>query len=52
MVSVLNSVTVKVGLIIRWDEIGVDFVHGDLLKAKDIGAFVHQVNCLCIKAHG
>ena len=31
---------------------GVKIVDGDLLKAKDVDVIVHQVNCLCIKAHG
>ena len=30
----------------------VKFVYGDLLKTKDVNCIVHQVNCLCIKAHG
>ncbi|CAC5383160.1 unnamed protein product [Mytilus coruscus] len=31
---------------------GVKFVFGDLLKLRDVDAIIHQVNCLCVKAHG
>lgn len=26
--------------------------YGNLLKTKDVDVIVHQVNCLCIRAHG
>ncbi|XP_071160719.1 uncharacterized protein [Mytilus edulis] len=28
------------------------FVFGDLLSIRDVDVIVHQVNCLCVKAHG
>ena len=31
---------------------GIHFVFGDLLKLRDVDAIIHQVNCLCVKAHG
>lgn len=31
---------------------GIKLVFGNLLKTKDVDAIVHQVNCLCIRAHG
>lgn len=27
-------------------------MYGDLLKILDVDAIVHQVNCLCVRAHG
>jgi O-acetyl-ADP-ribose deacetylase (regulator of RNase III) len=30
----------------------IHFVFGDLLKLRDVDAIIHQVNCLCVKAHG
>ena len=30
----------------------VRFVYGDLLKTMEVDVIVHQVNCLCIRAHG
>lgn len=31
---------------------GVKFLYGNLLEIKDVDAIIHQVNCLCTKAHG
>lgn len=31
---------------------GVKFLYGNLLEIKTVDAIIHQVNCLCIKAHG
>jgi O-acetyl-ADP-ribose deacetylase (regulator of RNase III) len=30
----------------------INFVFGDLLKLRDVDVIIHQVNCLCVKAHG
>lgn len=30
----------------------VKFVFGNLLSIRDVDIIVHQVNCLCVKAHG